>query len=116
MKRYIFVILMSSILFGFSMPAVACPADRVCLDNPLGDKVTAQDIIGTVIKGVLGVLGSLALFMMVWGGFQWLTSAGNKDKVEKGTKTMVWSIIGVIIALSSYILVDEVLKALSLGN
>jgi hypothetical protein len=106
------------VLFLSATPALAqssgdCPSGRVCLKNPLGNAVDAEDIIGNIIKGVLGVLGSLALFMMVWGGFQWLTSAGSKEKVAKGSRTMMWALIGVVVVLASYILVDAVLNAIT---
>ena len=115
MKKLLFTIFLSVLIFGGVAPTFAadCPAGRICLTNPLGNKTEASQIIGTIIKGVLGILGSLALFMMVWGGFQWLTSAGNKDKIDKGTKTMMWSVIGVVVILSSYILVDTVLNAIT---
>lgn len=91
----------------------------VCLDNPLGKpgnplaNTNASELIGTIIKGILTVLGSVSLFMMVWGGFQWLTSAGNTEKVEKGTKTMMWAVIGVVVVLASYVLVNTLTTVLS---
>jgi hypothetical protein len=117
MKNFILAIILS-VLFLNIVPVFAqsggdCPSGKVCLNNPLGNAVDAEDIIGNIIKGVLGIIGSLALFMMVWGGFQWLTSAGSKDKVEKGTKTMMWALIGVIVVLASYIMVDAVLNAIT---
>lgn len=95
------------------------PGEQViCLDNPLldsnGKPVTeASQLIGRIIKGALAVLGSLTLLMMVWGGFQWLTSAGNSERVEKGTKTMIWAIIGVVLIFSSYLLVDTLTTVLT---
>lgn len=87
---------------------------EIRLVNPLSSGATDLPVIlGQVIKGALGALGSLALLMLVWGGFQWLTSAGNPEKVKKGTQTMVWAAVGVAIALASYFLVSTVIKALS---
>ena len=89
----------------------------VCLDNPLKGNVTdAREIIGNIIRVALGLLGSLALLMLVWGGFQWMTSAGNSEKVEKGTTTMIWALIGVVLVLSSYLLVETLTRVLSTGR
>ena len=44
--------------------------------------------------------------MLVWGGFEWLTSAGNDEKVKSGTQTMVWAVIGVILVFASYLLLS----------
>lgn len=81
---------------------------EVCsLENPLaGDKTEVTSIISTVIKGALGIVGALTLLMLVWGGFEWLTSAGSPDKVKSGTQTMIWAVIGVVLVFASYILLS----------
>lgn len=78
----------------------------VKLENPLTVGASPAEIIGMIIKALLGVVGGVALVMMVWGGFQWLTSAGSPDKVKSGTGTMLWAIIGLILVLASYLLVN----------
>jgi hypothetical protein len=125
MKKNIIALIFILSLFCFSEIAFAaeCKADpktgelpkpgSVCLDNPLGDKVDATEIIGGVIRVSLGILGSVSLLMLVWGGFQWLTSAGNTEKIEKGTNTMIWAVIGVLVVLSSYILVSNLTEILT---
>jgi hypothetical protein len=83
----------------------------VPLKNPLGDKInTPQAFIGQIIKGLLGVVGSVALIMFVYGGFTWLTSAGDKNKITKGRDTMLWATLGLTIIFSSYTLVRFVLE------
>ena len=80
---------------------------EICkLENPLKSGVEVTDIISIVIKSALGIIGALTLLMLVWGGFQWLTSAGSAEKVKAGTQTMVWAIIGVILVFASYILLS----------
>ena len=84
---------------------------EICsLENPIGlgqaGTTKATDIISVVIKTALGIIGALTLLMLVWGGFQWLTSAGSPEKVKSGTQTMVWAIIGVVLVFSSYILLS----------
>ena len=93
-------------------PASA-PKGSICLQNPLKtDTTDVSEIIGIVINGVLGVIGSVALVMLVWGGFQWLTSAGNKERVQKGTKTITWAVIGVVLVFASYMILNTVLEYL----
>lgn len=120
----IFSLFITSMIF-FSVPSVfaeemapteAKTVSEVKLDNPLtaGEKsLNPSVLIGLIIKSVLGSIGGLALLMMVWGGFQWLTSAGNPEKVKKGSHTMIWAIIGLILVLGSYVLVGAVLQFLS---
>jgi len=77
----------------------------VTLENPLGETTTVPVLIGKVIAGAMGILGAVAMFVMVLGGFSWLTSGGNEEKVKKGTQAMLWAAIGIVFALSSYVLV-----------
>lgn len=91
-----------------------CPKDSVCLDNPLGEGTTVQTLIGKVIKSVLGVVGSLALLMFIYGGFTWMTAAGASDKVTKGRDTLVWAVIGLVVVFSAYAMVKFVFTSLAL--
>lgn len=84
------------------------------LANPLKGNVTdVPTIIGNVIKGVLGFIGALTMFMFVMGGWKWITSGGNAERVKEGVKTMLWAAVGVVIVFASYMVVGLVLKLLS---
>lgn len=89
-----------------------CPAGQVCLDNPLGTDVTPQIFIGKIIKAILGIVGSLALVMFIYGGFNIMTAAGSPEKVEKGKQILVWATIGLIVIFTSYALVKFVFTSL----
>ena len=79
------------------------------LADPLQSNITdVKQFIPITIKTIFGLLGALTLLMLVWGGFQWLTSAGNSEKVSEGTETMKWAILGVVLVFASYVLVDRV--------
>lgn len=89
-------------------------ASAVKLENPLQSGATDMPtLIGTIIKGLLGVMGGLMLLMIVWGGFQWLTAAGSPERVKSGTQTIIWAVIGAAITLSSYVVLNIILKFLS---
>jgi hypothetical protein len=86
----------------------------VTLPNPLGDKTgSPQELIGQIISAVLGITGSLALVMFIYGGFTWMLSSGNSDKVTKGKNTLVWASIGLVVIFSSYALVRFVLQGIT---
>jgi len=79
------------------------------LANPL--KVDSpQKLIGQIINSLLGIVGSLALLMFIWGGFQWMTAAGNDEKVSKGKRTLVWAALGMVVIFSSYALVSYLIN------
>ncbi len=102
---------------------VPCPNNRqeLCLplENPLpqtSDTAGTSQVtllMGIIIKAALGIIGSLALLMLVWGGFQWLISAGNPEKITQGTQTMLWAAIGVVLVLASYIILNTFIEYLT---
>lgn len=87
-------------------------APIVRLDNPLGSDVTIPGLIGRVISAILGIVGSLALVMFIYGGFTWMLAAGNNEKVKKGKDILVWAAIGLIVIFSSYALVRFVIESI----
>lgn len=112
----VFILTISIIAIPAFVSAAPCtPGEPGCvsLANPLSSGQTeVAPIIGIIIKAAMGIMGALVLLMLVWGGFQWLTSAGNPEKVKKGSQTMIWAVIGLFLVLSSYLILDAVLKAL----
>jgi len=74
----------------------------VTLTNPLGDINTPQALIGKVINSILGVVGSLALLIFVYGGLIWMTSSGSPEKVKQGRDTLLWAAVGLVVIFSAY--------------
>lgn len=89
-----------------------CPANTTCLDNPLGAVDTPQGIIKNVLTGVLGIVGSLALLMFVYGGFTWMLAGGNAENVKKGRDILMWAAIGLVVIFTSYAMVDFVITTI----
>jgi hypothetical protein len=83
------------------------------LPNPLGAGTTPQTLIGKVIAAALGVVGSLALLMFIFGGLTWMTSAGSAERVTKGKGIMIWAALGLIIIFTSYALVRFVIEGIT---
>ncbi|MDO8622326.1 MAG: hypothetical protein Q7R80_03795, partial [bacterium] len=70
-------------------------------------------ILGNVLRAGFGILGSVALLMFIYGGFVWLTSGGNPEKITTGKNTMVWAVLGIAIIFASYAIVTFVIDALA---
>lgn len=79
------------------------------LENPLGTTSVPQ-LLGRVINAFLGITGSLALLLFIYGGFLWLTSGGNEDSIKKGKATIVWAVLGLVIIFGAYALVNFVIS------
>lgn len=98
--------------FLLTWPASALAA---VLSNPLGT-TSIQVIIGRLIRAMLGVTGSIALLMFIWGGFLWLISAGEPEKVKKGKDAMKWATLGLVVIMGAYMIVNTIITALESGT
>ncbi|MEK7994957.1 MAG: pilin [Planctomycetota bacterium] len=103
-----------SALFILVCPLVTFAVDSKLL-NPLGDGTTPEILIGRIIKALLGLSGSVALLMFVWGGFLYLTS-GDSKRVQTAKDTLKHAALGLVIIFLSYIGVITVIAALTKGD
>ena len=87
-------------------------ASAIQLDNPLGTDLSLLDIVARLIKAALGLTGVIALVMVVYGGFLYMTAAGNPEGVKKGTATLKWAALGLLIIVVSASIVDFVFQQL----
>jgi len=78
--------------------------------NPLR-ATSVPTLFGRGITILLGVLGSIAILIFIYGGMLWMTSMGNADKAGKALKTIVWGAMGVFVIFASYAVVHFVLDA-----
>jgi amino acid transporter len=105
----------SMALFGLSvMPALAAEDPfGVGYGTYLG--LGTSDIktgIMTIIQYMLGFLGIIAIIIILYGGFTWMTAAGNEEKVGKAKQIITAGIIGLVIIFVSYALVTFVISQL----
>ena len=116
------LLLISSLafVFQFAWPLPVVAADG--LVNPIGgDSGNPQGvsdpriIIGNVIRALLGLTGSLALAVFIFGGFTWVTSAGSEEKIKKGKEMILWAALGLFIIFASYAMVRFVIGAVTGG-
>jgi hypothetical protein len=57
---------------------------------------------------ILGLLGFIAIIGFVISGILYLTAAGNDGQIKTAKEAMKWSIVGVIVALMGYVIVQAV--------
>ncbi|MDA2922148.1 hypothetical protein MYX07_02660 [Patescibacteria group bacterium AH-259-L07] len=60
------------------------------------------EVIGAIVKVVLSLLGLIATVLLIIGGFMWMTSGGNEEKVGKAKQLMGAAIIGLVIVIIAY--------------
>ncbi|MFA5076045.1 MAG: pilin [Patescibacteria group bacterium] len=62
-------------------------------------------ITGTIIGVILSSLGIIFMIQVILAGIKWLTAQGNEEKITSARKSLIHSIIGLVIVLSAYTLV-----------
>ncbi len=61
-----------------------------------------RETAGKIIQLALGFLGLIAVVIVLFGGFKWMTAAGNEDKVEEAKKVLGAGVIGLFIVLAAW--------------
>lgn len=83
-----------------------------------GANVPGQDLFGdgsiftTVVNILLFIIGAICVIMLIWGGIRYTTSAGNSSNVTAAKNTIMYAIIGLIIAFLAFAIVNWVLGAI----
>jgi hypothetical protein len=77
---------------------------------------TFSELILKIIDYLLVVSGTVAILFLMVGGFWYLTSAGGEEQAEKGKKTIINAVIGLVVILLAFAIVRVVSSTLSLGK
>jgi len=70
------------------------------------------DLINRAIRILMAFIGSIALVLYIYSGFLWMTASGNAEQAGKAKTTMVWTTLGVLMMLASYMLASFLFKSL----
>lgn len=113
---------MFAIVIGLATPALLAPA--VGAINPIADACAGNststicthknDNINTTIKivvnALLFVVGILSVIMIIVGAFRYVTSAGNPSAVTGAKNTIIYAVIGLVVAFLAFAIVNWVLN------
>jgi len=102
------LIILLVVLFSFwGLPTAAQVQD-------FGLKITADyaglptsdaspiSVVSQIVNILLGFLGLLFIVLILYGGFMWMTSSGNEEKITKAKNIIGNSVIGLLIVLASF--------------
>lgn len=100
--------LVSSLLLslGLATPAFA---QNIGVGQPSEARITDLGrLISTGVNVVIIVAGILVFVFLVWGGLEWLTSGGDKGKVENARNRITSALVGLAIIAASWALVQVI--------
>lgn len=116
------IITITAMLGLVATPLVAVPA--YAADNPtksIGEGVVAvggkdanqkefNDGVSRVINVLLFLLGIIAVVMIIFGAFNYVTSNGDAGKVKTARDTILYACVGLLVAILAYAIVNFVIS------
>ena len=118
MRTKLFKNLLASLILIFVMaPVLALPvmAQNIGLNYAeniglTGTNMEPREAAVNIIKYLMTFLGIIAVAVILLGGFRWLTAGGNEDKIASAKNTIIAGVIGLIIVLSAYAIVQFIVR------
>lgn len=107
MKKILLVLSLIFSLASFQVVLAAGPLDKATgnLTAAVGGTGLSSDFatsVGTVIKGVLSLVGTIFLVLTVYAGILWMTAQGSEEKVNKAKNIIQAAVIGLFIVMAAY--------------
>lgn len=110
-----------SITSGILLLSVFVLSSPVYADLPQCDTANAntaicqtdQSLIGGILQDVINVMlylaGAIAVIMIVVGGIRYITSDGDPGAASKAKNTIIYALVGLVVAVMSYAIVNFVI-------
>lgn len=116
MNRWKHIVFSIFAIVGFGLIAAPVGAVEVfegCDQNPSAAVCQsrnddASSMIRTAINTALMVLGMISVLMIVIGGIRYTTSNGESAKVKGAKDTIIYSVVGLVVAIMAYTIVNFV--------
>ncbi|MEK7572089.1 MAG: hypothetical protein AAB553_07500 [Patescibacteria group bacterium] len=113
MQNRLLSVLLSLAIAFFALPQRAFAADDICpegrfssLCNLRIDNEGGSNIVGNVIILLFVIAIITAIIFIIIGGIKWITSGGDKGKIDQARATLTAAIVGLIIALCSFLIIN----------
>jgi hypothetical protein len=117
---------MKKVILGLSLATLLLPMAMIADEGPwnewMGNTIEntpvkpQADLVGIIFKAIqyiLAFLGVVAVIIILYAGFLWMTAGGNDEKVGKAKKMMIQGVIGMIIILLAYAIATFVIQRLN---
>ena len=89
---------------SFAVTATSFSIESIGSQIGLGNADLKSTVLN-IIRLVLGLMTLVAVVLIIYGGFVWLTAAGNEENVEKAKKIISAAVMGLIVILLAWAIV-----------
>jgi len=83
---------------------------------PQGFAVSFSQLFNGLLSFVMVISALLVLFYLIWGAFSWITSGGDRGKIESARNKITAAVIGIVIVASSYAILLLTLQFLGFSS
>ena len=123
-KSIISIAIMTCAVFGVSVLSTTSLSGSVSAQVSKGiDTATTSEMKGksidgdgglikTVVNVLLWAVGILSVIMIIFSGLRYITSAGDASKTKSAQSTLTYSVVGLIVAIMAYAIVNMVTNRL----
>ena len=77
------------------------------------DSRSAGDLAKDFVNIMLFAVGILAVIMLIWGGIRYVLSGGDSGAVSSAKKTILYAVVGLIVAILAYAIVNFVITTIA---
>ena len=118
--------IIAAIFIGILSLGIISPtyATSICENDNVSDEVRAAngcsgtgadvaelpDVVVNILNGIIAASGLIAVVFVIIGGVQYMTSAGDPGKTKKAKDTILYAVIGLIICVLAFAIVNFVIK------
>jgi len=110
---------LSSFLFAPALYAadltIQAGADASHGESQPSNLFGAAGIFTTISSTLLYIIGALSVIMIIVGGLRYVVSGGNTASVTAAKNTILYAIVGIVVALLAYAIINFVLGSLLPG-
>ena len=84
------------------------------IEGPLQGITTIGDIINKLLLIAIPLAGIILLLVLIWGGYDFIMSQGNAEKVKSAQAKITTGIIGFVLLVFSYLIIKVIEKIFGL--
>ncbi len=81
-----------------------------------GTNWTIGEIINRVLLVVIPLAGIILFLILVWGGYDFMLSGGNAEKVKKGRAKITAALVGFFLLVTSYLAARIISQIFGIGQ
>jgi cytochrome bd-type quinol oxidase subunit 2 len=115
-KILLLALLVASITIAPPVHAALNPCEGDGKDTQIC-KSSVSDLTGGILTDIINTMlviaGVLAVIMIVVGGIRYITSDGDSNKANQARQTIIYAVVGVVVAAASYAIVNFVIGRLT---